>query len=83
MLKYAAATALVIALIITMLTPADSGPRREEDCDGWRPDWGRSYVIRCHCSFECSTAGYYPALVPFPIQACMAKCVKAKEAARR
>jgi hypothetical protein len=57
MRKYAAATALVIALNITMLTPAVSngrtGPLHEEECDGWRPDWGRTYAIRCHRRFEC------------------------------
>jgi hypothetical protein len=58
MRKYAAATALVIALITMLtLTPAVSAgagwwPRHEADCDRL-PDWGRPYVTRCHCGFEC------------------------------
>jgi hypothetical protein len=56
--KYAAATALVMALNITMLAPAFSAVHNvyvlhEEECDGWRPDWGRTWAIGCHCSFEC------------------------------
>jgi hypothetical protein len=56
--KYAAATSLAIALTITMLTPAFSAVHNvpvlhEEECDGWRPDWGRTWAIACHCSFEC------------------------------
>jgi hypothetical protein len=62
--RYAAATALVIALI-TVLTPAVSKAaggfqqaRNEGECDGLmrRPDWpdgGRTGAIRCHCMFEC------------------------------
>jgi hypothetical protein len=57
--KYASATALAIVLNIT-ITPAVSAdcfpvrsplPRNEAECD--RSDWGRTYAIRCHCSFEC------------------------------
>jgi hypothetical protein len=70
MQKHAAATALAIGLInIAMLTPAVFGkapidPRREEDCDGWRPDWGRRYAIRCHCSFECRQQYSYTVRLP-------------------
>jgi hypothetical protein len=60
MLKYAPATALVIALNITMLTPAVSGapplvetlPRNEEACDSLAHGL-RAYAIGCHCRFEC------------------------------
>jgi hypothetical protein len=66
--KYAAATALVIALNITMLTPAVSGgaprPIHEEDCDGWRLDWGRTWAIGCHCSFECKRQHSYTVTLP-------------------
>jgi hypothetical protein len=53
--KYAAATALVIALSITMLTPAVSAGMpllHEEECDSWAHGLRRS-AIQCHCSFEC------------------------------
>jgi hypothetical protein len=65
--KYAAVTAVAIALSIAMLTPAVSGggrglPRHEEQCDG-RPDWGRTYVISCHCSFECNRQYSYTVTV--------------------
>jgi hypothetical protein len=48
--KYAAATALVMALNITMLAPAFSAVHNvyvlhEEECDGWRPDWGRIALL--------------------------------------
>jgi hypothetical protein len=115
MLKYAALAALAIVLNITVLTLAVSaarGPLHEEECEGWRPDWGRSYAIRCHHRFEChrqrnrqysynvtlpcSGWGYRPGYVtphedgfcdvrvmPEAYRACMATCVKAKEASRR
>jgi hypothetical protein len=55
MRNYAAATALVIALNITMLAPAVSRViplLHEEECDGWAHGL-RAYAIACHCSFEC------------------------------
>jgi hypothetical protein len=63
--KYAAATALAL---ITMLTLTVSGggrglPLHEEQCDG-RPDWGRTYAIGCHCSFECRRQHSYTVTSP-------------------
>jgi hypothetical protein len=66
MRKYAAPTALAIALSITMLTPVVSADcfgvarqihllsqnRESRVCDNWGPDW-RVFAIRCHCGFEC------------------------------
>jgi hypothetical protein len=70
--KYAAATALAIALSITMLTPAVSADclgvasqisllsqsRESRTCDNWGPDW-RAYAIRCHCRFACTRQYLY------------------------
>jgi hypothetical protein len=59
--KHAAATALVIVLNITMLTPAVSAGgwwrflpvRNEEACDSSvSPDFP-NYRVNCHCRFEC------------------------------
>jgi hypothetical protein len=67
--KYAAATALAIALNITTLTPAVSGPpgwmpRHEVDCDSSARGL-LAYAIRCHCSFECHRQ-YPPYTVRLP-----------------
>jgi hypothetical protein len=111
--KYAAAAAAAaaITLSLTMLTPAVSAggryfPLHEEGCDGYRPDWGRTYAIRCHCDFECSRKYSYTLTLPCSggyagyvsktrnglcdvtvhpveeVRACMATCVKAREAAQ-
>jgi hypothetical protein len=59
--KYAAATALVIALNVTMLTPAVSLTRgikalieryNEGRCDSLAHGL-RRWAIACHCTFEC------------------------------
>jgi hypothetical protein len=60
MRKYAAPTALAIALNITMLTPAFSAgagpghwmPRYEVDCGSSAKGFPQ-YAIFCHCTFEC------------------------------
>jgi hypothetical protein len=59
MRKYAAATALVIALNITMLTPAVLAgdwrflmAQNEGGCDSTARGL-REWANRCHCSFEC------------------------------
>jgi hypothetical protein len=70
MRKYAAATALVIVLNITMLAPAFSTgpphwmPRDEVDCDSSARGLP-GYAIRCHCSFECRRQ-YPPYTVSLP-----------------
>jgi hypothetical protein len=63
--KYAALTALAIALNITMLMPAVSGVglRHEVECDGRAHGW-RAWAIGCHCSFECSRQHSYTVTVP-------------------
>jgi hypothetical protein len=70
MRKCAAATALAIALNITMLTPAISAgcvipsvrpgqlPRNEGECD-IRGHGLRSYAFSCRCSVECSRKYQY------------------------
>jgi hypothetical protein len=83
--KYAAATALVIALNITMLAPAVSWPY--VSCSG---DFiGRIY---CRCARQCvkdSMHDYAVAAAGTSLarekkgQACASKCVNAAEAARR
>jgi hypothetical protein len=109
MLRYAAATALVIALNIMTLTPAVSfGPwrflmaRNEGACDSTARGL-RLWANRCHCSFECYRQYSYAVRSPcspgapgwheglceqrvVPVEAahaCLATCVKAKEAAQR
>jgi hypothetical protein len=75
--KYAAVTGLVIALNITMLTPAVStssleftGPyskmphlRSEGQCDSWANGLPL-YAIHCHCRFECNRQYRYTVSVP-------------------
>jgi hypothetical protein len=76
--KYTVVTALVIALSITMLTPAVSAHsgwwppaanqrtgNHEADCDR-QPvaDWGRKVVISCHCEFECKRQYSYTVTLP-------------------
>jgi hypothetical protein len=68
MLKHAALTALAIALNITMLTPAVSGPprwmtRHEVDCDSSAHGLP-GYATSCHCSFECRRQYGYTVTVP-------------------
>jgi hypothetical protein len=68
MRKYAAPTALVIALNITLLTAAVSGPpqwmpRHEIDCDSSAKGLP-GYAIRCHCTFECIRQYSYTVRMP-------------------
>jgi hypothetical protein len=79
MRKYAAATALVMALTITMLTPAVSAhylcPGGNGRCTcQCRNDWDHDYNV--------APAGSLLALEK-KLQACLSKCVNAFEAARR
>jgi hypothetical protein len=65
--KYAAATALAIALNITTLTPAVSAgvsmTLNEEACDGWAHGL-RVWAIRCHCNLECRRQYSYTVTLP-------------------
>jgi hypothetical protein len=80
--KDAAAAALVIALNITMLTPAVSAAWF---CPAYRGTYGR---CACQCWNDWS---HYYAVAPAgsllalkkKVQACLSKCVNAFEAARR
>jgi hypothetical protein len=78
--KYAAATALVIALNITVLTPAVSASTHY--CQG---------TVDCACAVQCDTKlwntaklwDHTSAVESKPLRdACVAKCVKATEAAQ-
>jgi hypothetical protein len=72
--KYAALTALAIALNITMLalaataslTPANANspvaPSNEADCDAWAHGW-RKYAIGCHCQSQCTRQYNYTVTV--------------------
>jgi hypothetical protein len=77
--KYAAAIALVIALSVTMLTPAVSahylcpGGNGRCTCECWN-DWSHDYAV--------APAGSLLALEK-KRQACLSKCANAFEAARR
>jgi hypothetical protein len=78
MRKYAAATALVIALNITMLTPAVSAGL----CPADGPV-GRTY---CRCLNQCwvdAIRRYAVGIDDKKYQACLSTCVSAAEAARR
>jgi hypothetical protein len=73
MRKYAAATALFIAFNITMLTPAVSA-------SGGTPSCPVRLVgsLSCTCRFQCGVVRHSkPSLAE---RACVATCVKAKEA---
>jgi hypothetical protein len=66
--KYAASTALAIALT-TMLTPAVSGgnggafARNEGGCDAWGHGL-RLYAAICHCGFQCRRQHQYTERLP-------------------
>jgi hypothetical protein len=80
MQKYAAATALVIALNITMFTPAVSGT-----------PYCYAGTLSCACSFKCAVEHWNTEKMwdsdhrhgGLSTQTCIAKCMAAKTAAQR
>jgi hypothetical protein len=93
--KYAAPTALAIALNITILalavsaslTTANAMPGSGNRPCGWPDSGAQTGTLKCACYFQCKRAPLPEGCGRFgchykPIAACMAKCVAAKEAAR-